>query len=322
MPRHMENMSKTRVDLVTGFLGAGKTTFIRKLLHHYRSQSLRAVVIENEFGKAGIDTAILREEQFDVTSLAGGCICCGLKVNFHDLLLELSEHYDRIIVEPSGIYTLEDFYDIMESPSITGKCSIGSILMIADPAQLDELDEESEKIVYSQLAGAGTVLVSKTGVLQVDAEHVVRRLQDILKARQNNDRDVRSYTVFQDWETFTERDYERFRDCGYYRNRKNLPKQDHSTLFFHTTIAPVFQSLAELEQFVREAAGGAFGDIIRVKGYLTCADGVLYNVNCTPGDWYIRPVSADSGETDIRPGINLIGRKINRRAISERLKKT
>ena len=314
-------MSKAKVDLVTGFLGAGKTTFIKKLLHYYRNHSQQAIVIENEFGKAGIDTAMLKEEQFDVTSLAGGCICCGLKVNFHNLLIELSEHYDRIIVEPSGIYTLEDFYDIMESPSIAEHCTVGSILMIVDPKQLEELDEESEKIVYSQLAGAGKVLISKTGVQNVDADLVTHRLQDILEAHDNKDRDVLTYTVFQDWETFTEADYQSFQDCGYYRNRHNLPKQDHASLFFNTTIAPVFQNLSEMEPFIREALSGIWGEIIRIKGYLKCTDGNFYNINCTPHDWNIKTVSSDSDTPDIKSGINLIGRSIDRAAIKKRLEK-
>lgn len=304
-------MNKTKVDLITGFLGAGKTTFIRKYLHACSQNGERVIVIENEFGKAGIDMAILTREQIEVTQLAGGCICCGLKVNFHDLLIDLAPRHDRMIVEPSGIYTLEDFFEIMESPAVKNVCEIGSILMIVDPEQLKELDPEAEKIVYSQAAGAGQIIVSKTGIQNVNRQEVADRLQTILSAHGNTERSVSDYLLFRDWETLTDEDFIFFRTGSYYRNRHNLPKQDHSTLFLNTTITPCFSSFSKMEDFLRRILRGECGEIIRAKGYLKLEDGRSFEINCTCRDWNVK-------EIDFLPeeGLNLIGRKINRKKIN------
>lgn len=310
----MGNMNKTKVDLITGFLGAGKTTFIKKYLESCRDE--RTIVIENEFGRAGIDLAILREESAEVVQLAGGCICCGLKVNFHDLLVELSENYDRIIVEPSGIYTLEDFFDIMESPVIESKCIIGSILMIADPEQLNELDTESEHIVYSQLAGAGRIIVSKTGIQNVVLDKVISRINQILTGYGNSERNAAGYILAEEWDCLDENVINELKGAGYCRNRKNLPKQDHSTIFYNTSIVPCFDDCKEMETFLKQVLYGDYGNVIRAKGFLKCRNGLCYEINCTPRDWSIKEVNKIQDE-----GINLIGRGIDRKAIKNYMNK-
>ena len=97
-----------KLDLVTGFLGAGKTTLISRFCRYFTGQGWRFGVVENEFGAAGVDSAILREVFGEVRELSGGCICCTLKSGFYTLLEELSHTCDRVIVEPSGLYNLDD----------------------------------------------------------------------------------------------------------------------------------------------------------------------------------------------------------------------
>lgn len=215
-------------------------------------------------------------------------------------------------MEPSGIYTLEDFYDIIESPAVAEVCSVGSILMIADPLQLRELDEESEKVVYSQVAGAGQVIVSKMDMQQVSKKETIERLQNILRSHGNEDRTIEEYITFRNWSDFTENDFRRFRECGYFRNRRNLSKQDHSMLFQNTTISPVFETYEEMEYFLRRTLNGECGEIIRIKGHLQLTDGKCYEINCTQRDLSVKVVEFISEK-----GINLIGRKINRKSLRQ-----
>lgn len=299
-------MHKANVDLITGFLGAGKTTFIQKYLS-FCPENERTVVIENEFGRAGVDASILERQNVTVKQLAGGCICCGQKVNFHDLLLLLAEKYDRILIEPSGIYTLEDFYDIMETPAIQQCCTVANILMIVDPLQLTDLDAESEKVVYSQLSGAGHIVVSKAGIENVNPQDTIKRLQEILEKHGNHGRKVEEYITFEHWNTL---DFGKLMHCGYYRNRINLPKQDHSYLFSSITIAPVLKNEDDLEELLNRALQGEWGEIVRMKGYLSLQNGETYQINCTPHD---RLVLRVDNAADKR--VNLIGRSIDRNAI-------
>lgn len=315
----MESMIKTDprkkvcVDLITGFLGAGKTTFIKKYLN-YCSQKCHenVIVVENEFGRAGIDAEILEDAGAHVTQLAGGCICCGLKVNFHDLLIELSTQYDRIIVEPSGIYTLEDFYDIMDSPRISAVLEIGTVLTILDPSQLEHMDKASETVIYSQLDGTGQIIISKSGIRPVRRQECVKRLNNILHSFGNTQRDADTFLTLRDWDAFTDEDFRYFRECGYFRNERPLAKQDHSTLFFNTTVAPCFTDSGALEVFIRMLTNGTFGQVIRVKGHLTCSDGTYYEINCTPDDYQVMQT-----KTQNTPGLNIIGKSIDRKGIRE-----
>lgn len=299
-------MNKTKVNLITGFLGAGKTTFIQKYLRCC-PETERTVVIENEFGRAGMDASILERQDIAVKQLAGGCICCGQKVNFHDLLLSLTEKYDRILIEPSGIYTLEDFYDIMETPAIQQSCVVDSILMIVDPLQLTNLDAESEKVVYSQLSGAGHIVVSKTGIENINSQDTIKRLQEILGRHGNRERKVEEYITFEPWDTL---DFGKLMHCGYYRNRISLPKQDHSYLFSSITIAPVLKNMNDLEELLKRALQGKWGEIVRMKGYLSLQNGETYQINCTPHDRLVLKVDDAADKR-----INLIGRSIDRNAI-------
>ena len=106
----------TYLDVVTGFLGSGKTTFLAWYIRWLKKSGIRACVIENEFGRAGVDGALLKTTGVTLREISGGCVCCTLKVTLHQLLGELSEHYDRILLEPSGLFCGDDLMDILHSP--------------------------------------------------------------------------------------------------------------------------------------------------------------------------------------------------------------
>ena len=127
--------------MVTGFLGAGKTSFIKLYARWLEKNGVRYAIIENEFGMSGIDSSILRNSCGDVTELSGGCICCGLKVNFYSLLQELAGNgnYDRIIVEPSGIFNLDDFLDVINSLSEKNILELGTIITVAEPEYISPM---------------------------------------------------------------------------------------------------------------------------------------------------------------------------------------
>ena len=97
-------MSKTKIDIVSGFLGAGKTTFIKKLLAEAINDE-QVVLIENEFGEIGIDGGFLKDSGIEIREMSQGCICCSLVGDFSKSLKEILQNYspDRIIIEPSGV---------------------------------------------------------------------------------------------------------------------------------------------------------------------------------------------------------------------------
>ena len=102
-----------KIDIISGFLGAGKTTLIKKLLGDaFKGQQV--VLIENEFGEIGIDGGFLKDAGIEITEMNSGCICCSLVGDFGTALKEVVEKYhpDRIVIEPSGVFDLDEFFDI------------------------------------------------------------------------------------------------------------------------------------------------------------------------------------------------------------------
>lgn len=125
---------------MTGFLGAGITSFIQSYADWLRRQDTSFAVAENDFGAVGMDAAALREEGGDVFEVSGECICCSLTPNFTELLLRLCGHYERIIVEPSGVFDAAVFYSIMDTLRRKTEVELGFCAVIVNPHALAELD--------------------------------------------------------------------------------------------------------------------------------------------------------------------------------------
>ncbi|HBC94144.1 MAG TPA: hypothetical protein DCZ10_14915 [Pelotomaculum sp.] len=121
-----------KVDVVSGFLGAGKTTLIKLLLKAYENE--RVVLVENEFGEIGIDGELVERDGFDVFEISNGCICCIMKKDFVQVLARVIEEFklERIIIEPTGISILSEIIDILRRPEFASQCLINSLLTVVD----------------------------------------------------------------------------------------------------------------------------------------------------------------------------------------------
>ena len=135
----------TKLDVVTGFLGAGKTTFLQAYHRWLTDTGAASCIIENEFGDAGVDGAVLRSGGAAVREISGGCVCCTLKVTLRDMLWELAGQVERIILEPSGLFCGDDLLDILRSPG----CPVepGMWCGIIDPAMLPLMNEEARRLL-------------------------------------------------------------------------------------------------------------------------------------------------------------------------------
>ena len=123
-----------KLDMISGFLGAGKTTFSSLLLRHYMNQSLRPVYIVNEFGKAGLDADIIKSDGFEAIEMEGGCICCTLKDDVSTAIIRIIDTFapTNIVFEPSGIFVFSNFFDIFKDPEINKRREMGSVITIID----------------------------------------------------------------------------------------------------------------------------------------------------------------------------------------------
>ncbi|MDD4796843.1 MAG: GTP-binding protein [Eubacteriales bacterium] len=304
----------TQIDLVTGFLGAGKTTFIRRYCDYLRRQGQRFAVIENEFGEAGVDTALLKEEFSDVTELAGGCICCAMKVNFHDAILEAADRCDYVVVEPSGIFNMDDFFDVTDSPDVAQRCRMGMCVAVVDPHTLPRLNADERMILAGELSQAGRVIWSKTDLEPAcDLAEAARLLSDVLGTIEvRADMDALLYPV--PLLELDDNDMETLRRTGPVKRDHIRMMGDHSTLFQSATFYPQGVYTQQELRGVLDAVmdGGACGDVLRVKGFVPAAQGSLA-VNYTLTDRLVAPCGAQPTM------LNFIGQKMRRRCIQQLL---
>ena len=151
----------TKVDIFSGFLGAGKTTLIKKLISDgYNGQKL--VLIENEFGQIGIDGGFLKESGIEITEMNSGCICCSLVGDFGTALKEVIDKYapDRILIEPSGVGKLSDVVAAVEKVEGTEGC--GTVTVI-DASKCKIYLKNLKEFYENQTKYAGTIILSRTG---------------------------------------------------------------------------------------------------------------------------------------------------------------
>ncbi len=152
-----------KIDIISGFLGAGKTTLIRKLIREaFTGEQL--VLIENEFGEIGIDGGFLKDAGVNITEMNSGCICCSLVGDFGVALKQVMEQFapDRIIIEPSGVGKLSDVRRAVENVAQDCDIQIGSLVTVADGTKVKMYMKNFGEFYNNQVESAGTIILSRT----------------------------------------------------------------------------------------------------------------------------------------------------------------
>ena len=155
----------TKIDIVSGFLGAGKTTLIQKLLKEALAGS-QVVLIENEFGEIGIDGGFLKESGIEIKEMNSGCICCSLVGDFGTSLKEVMETYhpDRILIEPSGVGKLSDVMKAVEDVDMGEEITLNSAVAVVDASKCKMYIKNFGEFFINQIEHAGTIILSRTDV--------------------------------------------------------------------------------------------------------------------------------------------------------------
>lgn len=154
----------TKIDIISGFLGAGKTTLIQKLLKEALSNT-KVVLIENEFGEIGIDGGFLKEAGVEIREMNSGCICCSLVGDFGASLKEVLDTYqpDRVLIEPSGVGKLSDVMKAVQDVEAGGRAALNSAVVIVDASKCKMYAKNFGEFFLDQISHAGTVILSRTG---------------------------------------------------------------------------------------------------------------------------------------------------------------
>ncbi len=154
----------TKIDIVSGFLGAGKTTLIKKLLKDALADT-KTVLIENEFGEIGIDGGFLKEAGIEIKEMNSGCICCSLVGDFGTSLKEVMKTYtpDRILIEPSGVGKLSDVMKAVQNVIDEKDVVLNSAVAVVDASKCKMYIKNFGEFFINQIAHAGTIILSRTG---------------------------------------------------------------------------------------------------------------------------------------------------------------
>lgn len=280
------------IDLVTGFLGAGKTTFICKYVSYLKAQGLRVAILENDFGAVNIDMILLQEledGQCELEMVAGGCDKdCHIR-RFKTKLISLGMRgFDRIIVEPSGIFDVDEFYDVLSEEPLERWYEIGNVFAIVDANLEPNLSKASEYLLASQIANAGAILLSKTQLASAqEIQTTITYLQTCLN-HMHCKRDITNAIHKMNWDDMDEERYHKLMQCGYQGADFEKLWFDEKEAFGSVYLWHVKKTIEEMKVDVEKLfQDNNCGNVMRVKGFLPQEDGTYMLFNATKKEMQI-----------------------------------
>lgn len=297
-----------KLDLITGFLGAGKTTFIKKYVEYLVRNGENVGILENDYGAINVDVMMLNDvlnDRCDIETIAGGCDKETYKRRFKTKLIAMAmSGYTHCIMEPSGIFDLEDFFDVINEEPVDRWFSIGSIITIADIYE-DYSQKDNNYFIKSQLSNCGIVILSKVHNKSKDKLDVAQnKIYKILKELEN-DSDI----IGKNWNDLTDEDFEVIKNAGYKNNSNPLTKinANYESLFFMNIDFNSDKVDAIIKKIFNDTA---YGKVYRIKGFYKKAD-VWYEINATKNCTNIEKVNVG------QEVIIIIGNELNRKKIEE-----
>ena len=208
-----------KIDLITGFLGSGKTTFIKKYAKHLIDKGDNIGILENDYGAVNVDMMLLKDlegEKCELEMIAGGCDADCHRRRFRTKLIAMGMcGYDRVIVEPSGIYDVDEFFDVLRDDPIDRWYEIGNVITVVDAKLESDLSDEADYLLASEAANAGCIVLSRSQeATEEEIKNTIEHLNHAMEKVQCNRR-FRDEIFVKDWETFESADYEKLLACGY-----------------------------------------------------------------------------------------------------------
>ena len=283
-----------KIDLITGFLGSGKTTFIRKYAQYLMDAGDNIGILENDYGAVNVDMMLLQDlmgENCELEMISGGCDKDCHRRRFKTKLIAMGMcGYDRVIVEPSGIYDVDEFFDTLHEEPLDGWYRIGNVITVLDSNLEEDLPEGAEFLLASQAANAGCVVLSKTQETTEEEQknavsHLNRSLNNIGCKRQFDE-------VFaKDWDKLTDEDFKQLLSCGYHMENYRKPDLTQEKTFQSL----YFMNMHLTEKKLQEAAKKLFldkscGKIFRIKGFMKNEKEQWIEMNATKKNLVISPI--------------------------------
>lgn len=284
-----------KVDLITGFLGAGKTTFLKKYAQYLMDCGNHICILENDYGAVNVDMMLLQDLEGDLCELemvAGGCDSDCHRRRFKTKLISMGMRgYDRVLIEPSGIFDVDEFFDVLYEEPLDRWYEIGNVITIVDAMLEENLSEKSDYLLASEVANAGLVLLSKSQyatpeTMQKTITHLNRAMEQVRCSRRFQDE-----VLNKPWDSFTSNDWKRISSCGYVSEtyEKSILEEEHgySSLYFMNIRMPVQELRCKVETLM---SAQDCGNIVRIKGFMMTEDDTWIELNATHRTIRIHPI--------------------------------
>ena len=325
----------TRIDIFSGFLGAGKTTLIRKLIAEaYKGEKL--VLIENEFGEIAIDGGFLRDAGVEITEMNSGCICCTLVGDFEKALKKVMDDYkpDRIIIEPSGVGKLSDVARAVEKVEGT---SIGAKVTVVDAGKCRMYMRNFGEFFNDQVANADLIVMSRTDTAPeskiLAASELLRKLNPTaglittpwaklsgMQIKEAMDGDALKKEMEHMEHEAHEHHHHHDDDgdectCGCHDHDHEHHHHHHADEVFTSWGVETPKKFTEggIRAMLDELSDAEkFGTILRAKGFVDASDGEWIYFDYVPGEADIR-----RGSAAVTGRLCVIGSKLNEQALKE-----
>ena len=331
-----------KIDIISGFLGAGKTTLIKKLVAD-AFQGEKLVIIENEFGEIGIDGGFLKESGIQITEMNSGCICCSLVGDFGNALKDVLEKYspDRVIIEPSGVGKLSDVIKAVKN--IGDDVKINSTAAVVDASKCKMYMKNYGEFYNNQIESAGTIILSRTqniseeklakvltmikerndeasvittpwdeidGKIVLEAMEKVNTLEkELLEEHHHHDHDGECGCGHDHEHHHHDHDGECC--CGHHHEHGHHHADDVFTSWGVETAHKFTEE--ELKDIVSKLASDkSFGEVLRAKGIVASDEGKWFHFDLVPEETELR-----RGAADYTGRICVIGSNLNEAAIKE-----
>lgn len=291
------------IDVISGFLGAGKTMFADMLLKRYLADNRHAVYIVNEFGQTSLDAELIRGEGFQAVTLPGGCICCTLKGELTLALKEIIHTFapDNIVFETSGIFVFNQFEDILKDDFLCGCCRIRRAVVIVDSVNYKKAGLVAGSFIENQIKNATVIVLSKLERFQGEVAEIICDLKNA---------NPKAVVIAHQWH-----------EQGFIDSVLSAEGQGMGVAFGHShahmnaVTLPMDgdYSREEYDRMILSLISGEYGGVLRGKGYIRI-DGETYLLNIAMQDVVLKKVVAYS---EVR--MTFIGEHLNKPLLERRL---
>lgn len=290
---------KVKIDIFSGFLGAGKTLLMKKLLEE-NVYNEKIAIVENEFGEVSIDGGILRETNVEVREINSGCICCQVTGDFKNALLQVISEYNpsRLLIEPSGVAKLSDIKKVFLEEDLENITEIDNVITVIDPLKIDAYLTNFKNFYKDQVTSADKIIFSRCQL--INESDLTEAKNKICKLNR------KALLITKPWDTLNGHDViaKHVATNPFFNIKTSLSKSKVSIIkesnnqSANETFSSIpiyvnnkFSKEELINKFEFLSSSSSFGNVIRAKGIVRLFDGNKHQFDFVPNEFNIRQLS-------------------------------